>query len=568
MGSEYQFEYPEVEEGAPLLPDLDQSDAPYKVILKTGNIVVEYLGSDSDREVGGSVQTQTQAAVRNRRWRVSSEELMRNSPYFGALLDPEKFREGRQFLQRKMMVHRGGLTSEPGNSNGHAFDDEQSPPPFTPDPEVKYLPVIALPSQHFSAKLGVDAIELFLEILCFRSFDEELKAQFNAKLKVLPVSLIARLLELADAFNSPLVVRDTLKRAGYAFGKGKFTPSKFDPSLLKLSEDRIRQTIFVARILNEPVIFQVMTHALLVMGSKAWVNGVERPDCPVFPWRYLSNGIEEELYFRRQCVLNTITDLQAYFLRAYGGLEDPDPKPRPPAPGKPSLSVPLTTLQPRLFQCRYAYGNSSACDAFHLGQMTRFFSLRTKTIFLGSTLIDPDFALDPSDDDSDDEPDHFDSDPHSQHPPTDITAILAALKQCPDYQIDPNHIGCGVRRRFTPPLDCIERFVGDGRGLLGVDILSWPSISSTTTTTTSNNTSNDINIPIPNNRTPTSWTNRTLPRAHIIDIRFSRINAIPLLSRGTSTSRNTTTSTTPRLSPSQEENARLLFTAKKRNWEA
>ncbi|PYH88299.1 hypothetical protein BO71DRAFT_468687 [Aspergillus ellipticus CBS 707.79] len=539
MGSECPEVVPPIE-GAPLLPDLQQSEAPYKVILSSGNIVLEYPDLETD--------TLAQPAMRNRRWRVFSEDLMRNSPYFRALLDPEKFREGRQFMQQKSS-HTELLTPE--STNGHP-PDEQGP--------IKYLPVVTLPSKHFSPRLGLDAIELFLEILSFHSFNEEQKGPFDAKLKFLPVSLISRLLELADAFNSPHVVRDSLKRAGYAFGKGRFPPSKFDPSLLKLSEDRIRQTIFVARTLNEPIIFQVMTHALMILGSKSWTNGVERPDSPVFPWRYLSNGIEEELYFRRQCILNTITDLQAHFLRVYGALEDPDPpKPSP----LPKQSLPLTTtIQPRLFQCRYGYGNSSACDAFHLGQMTRFFSLRTKTIFLGSTLIDPDFALDSDSSDSD-------VNPPPSEPPTDITAILGSLKQCPDYQIDPNHIGCGVRRRFLPPLDCIERFIGDGRGLLGIDIQTWDtsSNSSTSTTTTGNNIGSNSQTW---SLSSTSWANRTLSRARIIDIRFSKIHAIPLLSRGggggSRSSRNSTT-TRPFFS-SQEENARLLFTAKKRNWEA
>ncbi|PYI00236.1 hypothetical protein BO78DRAFT_330563 [Aspergillus sclerotiicarbonarius CBS 121057] len=498
---------PQISQAPYWLPDSGESDAPYKVILRTGDVVIEYSDPEPD--------TSTRSEAHHRRWRVSSEDLMQNSPYFRALLDPDKFSEGRQLMQQKTM-HRELLTPEP--VNGTSLDEQSA--------EVRYLPVVILPSKHLSPRLGLDAIKLFLEILSFNSFDEEQKGSFDAELKFLPVPLVARVLELADAFNSPHIVQDTLKRVGYAFGKGKYSPTKFDSALLKLSEERIRQTIFVARTLDEPIIFRVMSHALIILGSKTWANGVEPPDSPTFHWRYFSGGIEEELYYRRQCVLNTITDLQAYFLRVYGALEDPEP-PKPFLPRQP-LAPP--THQPRPFQCRYGFGNSSACDAFHLGQMTRFFSLRTKTIFLGSTLIDPDFALD------------SDSDSAPEHPsgtPTDITTIIASLKQCPDYQIDPNHIGCGVRRRFLPPLDCIERFVGDSRGLLGIDYQTWDG---------------GQKWPL----TSTSWANRALPRARVIDIRISKISAIPALKRGAARPSFT----------SQEENARFLFTAKKRNWEA
>ncbi|RAL16869.1 uncharacterized protein BO97DRAFT_430928 [Aspergillus homomorphus CBS 101889] len=508
-------------------------------------------------------------------WRVSSNDLMRNSPYFRALLDPHKFLEGKNFMSQKIQAQQ--LTSE-SPAEGVSLGDKQVS-------NSHELPIVRLPNNHFSSRLGIDAVELFLEVLSFDSFKEEHQSAFSARLKVQPISLVARLVELADAFNSPQAIKTALKQSGYAFGKGKFPLTKFDSSLLKLAEDRIRQTIFVARCLDEHAIFQVYTHTLVVLGSKYWTNGVEAHETPTFPWRYFTGGIEEELYFRRQCVLNTITDLQAHFLRVYGALEGQDeatavatstsassssttststnsqPPPRPPF----SLPATSTTLHPRHFQCRYGFANSSACDAFHLGQMTRFFALRTKTIFLGSTLIDdPDFLLvlddenDGSETDQANSPNQHHNPPspqtqqhqqQQQQQPTNIIALLASLKQCPDYQIDANHTGCGIRRRFLPPLDCIERFVGDGRGLLGVDLLSsrwdaaqWPLAAG-------------------------SWANRARPRALVLDVHLSRINAIPVMARpgfggGGRAER------AARVGSSQEENARLLFTARRRNWEA
>jgi hypothetical protein len=42
----------------------------------------------------------------------------------------------------------------------------------------------------------------------------------------------------------------------------------------------------------------------------------------------------------------------------------------------------------------------------------------------------------------------------------DISDILAALKQCPGYQIDKNHTNCGLRTRMLPIIEYIEACLG------------------------------------------------------------------------------------------------------------
>lgn len=203
-----------------------------------------------------------------------------------------------------------------------------------------------------------------------------------------------------------------------------------------------------------------------------------------------------------------------------------------------------TTIRPREFQCRCGFGNSNACDAFHLGQMVRFFAIRTKTVFLGSSLLDSEFTLDSDEEDgygNGDGDGETEATTTTTSPPTDVTAIIASLKQLPDYQIDSNHTGCGIRRRIVPALDCIERFVGDGRGLLG--------ISSPRPT----NGDAETKLPLAVN----SWRTRSLRRAWRVDIRFSRITAVHYMPPGGSSR-----------TVSQEEDARLFFTARKRYWES
>ncbi|KAL4934496.1 uncharacterized protein BDV17DRAFT_249377 [Aspergillus undulatus] len=487
----------------------DFSQPQAQVIVEDGDLILEYVAS----------KLTDPSVTFTHRWVVSSDTLRENSPYFRALLDPNKFSEGRALMkQRESHGPHAGLVT-----NGDAAG------PSGLRPGVHGFPSLRLPNDYLSHRLGPDTIGFFLRALSFNSFNEEEKENFDAEVKTQRPSFVAGVIELADAFNSPQFIQDTLRRSGYTLGKPKLPLTRFTSSMLKLNEDRVRQSIYIANFLNDRVILQMLTHTLIVMGSRFWVNGIERPEPGTLPWHFFSGGLEEELYYRRQSVLNTITDLQAHFLRIYGALEVTTAT-------KPGIISTPSAATSRQYQCRCGLGNSSACDTFHLGQMTRFFSLRTKTIFVGSTLIDPDF--DPDIDETEAEPEG------QAERPADITSIISLLKQCPDYQIDSNHTACGIRRRFLPSLDCIEGFVGDERGLLGMNLnrwrgegnrgvvgLAWPHIQG-------------------------SWANRSHRRALVIDLRLARITGVPRLSPGTPAAEF------------REEDARLLFTAKRRNWEA
>ncbi|CBF88523.1 hypothetical protein AN0920.2 [Aspergillus nidulans FGSC A4] len=481
-----------------------------QVIVHSGDLILQYTSLKH-------------AETTHTRWRVSSESLMQSSPYFRALLDPDKFSEGRNLVKQRELHKLDVNTTVSGDVAGFSGN---------PSSDQDALPTLRLPDDHLPPRFGPDNIGLFLKVLSFNSFTEAERESFEAEVRAQKPSFIAGLIEIADAFNSPETVRECLERACYTLGKPKLPFTKFTASMLKLNENRIRQSIFIAKFLNHQTVFKMLTHALVVGGSRFWVNGIE-PPAPDSPgWHYLSDGLEEELYYRRQSVLNTVTDLQAHFLRIYGALGEPTP---PSKPG--TLPLPNPSPASRQYQCRCGLGNSSACDIFHLGQMTRFFSLRTKTIFIGSTLLDPDFNPDI-------ENAVIEGEVGTR--PTDITSVISLLKQCPDYQIDSNHMACGIRRRFLPALDCIEGFVGDERGLLGVNLSYWRKEGN------DERRGGESNWP----HFQGSWANRAHRRALLVEIRLSRIMGIPLMSPGSSAAEY------------REEDARLLFTAKKRNWEA
>ena len=83
-------------------------------------------------------------------------------------------------------------------------------------------------------------------------------------------------------------------------------------------------------------------------------------------------------------------------------------------------------------QCRLGYSSSPQCDSYQLGEMIRFFS-RKGTIRIES-------AFDPA--------------PEETEPYRgSLDDIIAKLKQCPTYQIDNNHMHCGLRTRLMPILD-------------------------------------------------------------------------------------------------------------------
>lgn len=260
-----------------------------RAISSKGDVIIEYTDRDSDS---------SKSRPASYHWQVASDDLVQNSPYFRALLDPRKFAEGRNLMKQRALL---GLEPESTNQTsderaGYLDHEEQKPEGEKDVPRDLLLPTISLPVDRFRRKVGVEVIELFLKILSLNSFDDEEKRSLYIELKFQPPYLVSRLVEIADIFNSPHIVREALKKSGYSYGKGKISLTRFSSYLLKISEDRIRQMIFIAMFLEEQTIFQVLTHTLVIIGSRFWINGVGAPNVESPRWRYFQHGLEGEYH--------------------------------------------------------------------------------------------------------------------------------------------------------------------------------------------------------------------------------------------------------------------------------
>lgn len=244
-----------------------------KVISSQGDVIIEY------KDGGINVSNEPEM---NYQWQVSSEDLTRHSPYFAALLDPNKFYEGRAFLEKKTEISE----LRKGDENSARVHADE-------------LPVVNLNVERLSRRFRASVVDVFLRILCAHSLDDHARVDFDAEIKHLSTSVVTNLIEISDLLNSPYIVRDTLKRSGYAFGKVKVPLSKFTSALLKFSEERVRQTIFIAIYLEDHAIFQVLTHTLVLIGSKSWVNGVGIRDPESPRWWYLPHGLEGDILVKK-----------------------------------------------------------------------------------------------------------------------------------------------------------------------------------------------------------------------------------------------------------------------------
>ena len=220
-----------------------------------------------------------------------------------------------------------------------------------------------------------------------------------------PVSNLANLAIVADRFDALQIVKTYVRRKKMIKAIDSKT-SKVDASL---SEEKLRQRLLVAILLEYPPWIEKYSARLITKGRVG-----KEADIATALWWDLPTRVEEELAYRRECVLETIQSLQSHFLTFYTSRER---------------------------QCKLGYDTSGQCDSFQLGEMIRFFS-RTGTLQLQGTIIDANEAPLPY--------------------AGDLHALIDTLRQVPEYQIK-FHTHCGIRTRMIPLLDFLEtalQFIG------------------------------------------------------------------------------------------------------------
>lgn len=230
--------------------------------------------------------------------------------------------------------------------------------------------------------------------------------------KKMPLSNLANLAIVADRFDAGARIGRYVSKAGLLTHAKTSNP-------LRPSEEAVRQKLLSASIFDMEEIASAASADLIVLGSATrnrttdymslWWDlprGIEgmKPEAEICA---RTNRISEEIESRRCRILESISSLQAFVLDQY-------------------------TNGTR--QCRLGYDTSPACDSFQLGEFVRFLK-RTGALRFGSSFSQVDNT------------DLYDG---------DLEVLLQTLRQCPTYQIDPNHSHCGPKKRFVSGLNAIQ----------------------------------------------------------------------------------------------------------------
>jgi len=207
------------------------------------------------------------------------------------------------------------------------------------------------------------------------------------------------------------------------------------------SEETLRQKILVTWLLEEPLKFQAATRELILYGSRRWSrfaleddeesssSQADSDDDQKYKaaWWHLPDGLESELQHRRDCILRTVASVPSFFLRLY---------------------MPASRSSTTNLQCRRGYDSSPSCDSYQLGEAVRF--LVNKQLFFlvnfsGDQGLDEAMAR-----------------TNGYATATDVNHVISVLRQLPSYQIDKNHLNCGLRLRVLPILDFIQSSLSSG----------------------------------------------------------------------------------------------------------
>ncbi|KAL8687069.1 MAG: hypothetical protein Q9218_006655 [Villophora microphyllina] len=274
------------------------------------------------------------------------------------------------------------------------------------------LPVVTLSDVHVKSSLSSSLFESAFEFF-LRILHGKPEWPNRRKATAGQSTFLAVLTHFADMFAAVPFVSSYIKpQTLNGLLHGDMRPP------IEISEDKSRRKLYVGLVMGLPQWVRFYSAALIIQGSRRWLEedgNSETVEPNELPWDNLPGGVED-----------TISSLQTHFFNLYVSREP---------------------------QCKLGYDSSPKCDDFQLGSMVRFLT-RKGMLSLQSTFVGT---------------------PEAAEPFTgDITELLKALKECPNYQIDANHRHCGLRARIIPRLDAIDPWFQ-----VGICLSCWRNARST-----------------------------------------------------------------------------------------
>ncbi|KAK3392341.1 hypothetical protein B0T20DRAFT_54098 [Sordaria brevicollis] len=327
----------------------------------------------------------------------------------------------------------------------------------------------------------------------------------------LPIPYLTTLALIADRFSLlPSLCRlqlSSLSQIKWPSTPVRITKEQDGHALTLASEELLRQKILVAWLLDFPLKFQAACRELVLFGSRRWTlaaatTGEEGEEGEgeddgsgggaggagagsgirwKARWWTLPDNLEDELSYRRTCLLSVLASIPRHFLRLY--IVRP-PQTRSITTSSAGIGASFTSnaafamqaaAQGR--QCKLGYESSMSCDSYQLGEMVRFLCTKGLLSLVDFSPMSFDRAIEQYDGGENPLAKVDNNNPGGGvvlfGPPKpsaskadsgglggistmEINHFVAILRQCPSYQIDRNHTNCGLRTRMFPVLEYVQ----------------------------------------------------------------------------------------------------------------
>ncbi|KAK3949310.1 hypothetical protein QBC32DRAFT_349521 [Pseudoneurospora amorphoporcata] len=311
---------------------------------------------------------------------------------------------------------------------------------------------------------------------------------------------------LSTSSSSPLTPQIPIK---WPPTPTRITKDQDGHALTLAGEELLRQKILVSWLLDFPLKFQAATRELIMYGSRRWTLSATPEDDEEEDgddtsrggglgtsaaesmrrykarWWSLPDVLEDELSYRRNCLLSVLASIPRHFLRLY--IVRP-PQTRSINTSSAGIGASFTSNAASALQaaaqgrqCKLGYESSMSCDSYQLGEMIRF--LCTKGLF---ALVDfSPMSFDRAINQYDGGENPLAKVDAANGPGTgvvfgppkpsfggragtglgsglggistmEVSHFISILRQCPSYQIDRNHTNCGFRTRILPLLEYVQ----------------------------------------------------------------------------------------------------------------